>query len=154
MSDVPSNEGLPNRGETRATGQISYPTNSLIAVLDTPEQVERTVTALTSGGFLASEIQVTAGSTAAHALNASTGRSGILNLAVRIAETFGYANAEMQVRESAERALHDGHFLMTVAAAGDERKDAAARILQANGAHSVAYLGRFTVEHITPPRAD
>jgi hypothetical protein len=43
---------------------------------------------------------------------------------------------------------------MTVAAAGDERKDAAARILQANGAHSVAYLGRFTVEHITPPRAD
>lgn len=154
MSDAPTNEGLPNRGETRATGQIAYPTNNLIAVLDTPEQVERAVTALTSGGFLASEIQVTVGSAAADALSASTGRSGLLNLAVRIAESIGYENAEMQVKESAERALRDGRFVITVAAAGDERKDAAARILEANGAHGVAYLGRFTVEHITPPRAD
>lgn len=154
MSDAPANEGMPDRAETRPSGPIEYPTNNVLAVLDTSTQVASTVEALTGGGFLASEIQVTAGTAAADALGASTGHRGLRSLAVRIAERIGYENAEMKVKQLAEQALRDGHFVLLVAAPGDERKDAAVRILRDNDAHSVTYLGRFTVEKIVPPRAD
>ena len=154
MSDAPTNEGTPDRAEARTSRRVTYPTNHLLAVLDTPEQVASAVSALTSGGFLMSEVEVESGRAAADALGATTGRTGLRHLAVRIQEKIGYVNPEIEVRDAAEQALRDGRFVVLVASEGDERKEVATRILRDNGAHTMAYLGRLTVEMIVPPRAD
>jgi hypothetical protein len=134
-------------------GPRGYPTHHVLGVIDTHEQAERAVEALTRGGFLESEIHVATGPIAADRVHATTGRAGLANLAIRIAERLGVADDEMETKASYEAALREGHFLLLVAAATDARKERAAQLLREHGAHSVNYMGRFTREEIFPPGA-
>lgn len=132
---------------------VRYPTNHVVGAIDTVEQAERACQALLAGGFLESEVSVVTGQEAANRLHASTGRTGLADLAIRIADRLGLADDEMAVKATYEQALRDGAFLINVAAPSDERKDRAAQILLANGGRSVKHLGRFTIEHIHRERA-
>jgi hypothetical protein len=136
----------------RSIDRKGYPTNHVIGVINTDEEAARAVQALTVGGFLDSEIDVAAGRAAAEAMHARTGRTGLANLAIRIAERLGIADEEMEVKAHYEQALRDGRFLVRVDAPTEARKELAARILQEHGAHSVAYMGRFAIEGLVPPR--
>lgn len=133
---------------------IRYPVNHVLAVLDTQTQAEAAARALTANGFLASEVSVVTGPAAADALHAATGRRGLADLAVRIAERIGVQDDEMEFKSHYEAAMRDGRFVLLVAAATDERKDRAASLLREHGAHSISFHGRFTIEGIDPPRAD
>ena len=136
-----------------APGQpIQYPMNAVVGVLDTHEQLDHAVQTLTAGGFLESELHVAAGPAAADALHATTGRTGLTGLAARIATVIGAADDEMEYKAHHERAIRDGRFVLVVEAKGDARKERASELLQAAGAHSVSYHGRFTIEGIVPPR--
>jgi hypothetical protein len=137
-------------GDTR----VRYPTNSVLGVVDAPAQLERAVAALTSGGFLADEIQVATGAAAADAVHASTGRSGLASLAVRIAERLGIQDDEMEFKAHYEQALRDGRFVVMVSAATEARKERATELLREHGAHAVSFHGRFTIEGLVPPRGD
>jgi hypothetical protein len=130
-----------------------YPLNSVVAVLNTAEAAARTVDALTAGGFLDSEIHVAAGQAQADAMHARTGRTGLANLAIRIAERLGISDDEMEWKARYEQALRDGRVVLFVEAASELRKDRAAQILREHGAHSVNFMGRFSRTEIVPPEA-
>ena len=136
-----------------SAGPEGYPTNHVLGVVNSEEEAARTVEALTSGGFLDSEVHVAAGQAAADALHARTGRMGVGNLMIRIAERLGVADDEMEVKARYEQALRDGHFLLLVEAPTEARKERATRILGAHGAHSVNYMGRFSRTALIPPEA-
>ena len=137
----------PASTERSAEG-IEYPRNHLVAIVDTSEQIRPLVEALTSGGFLESEVNVGAGGELADAVGSTTGRKGWADLAMRFAGQLGLPNDEMIVKDRYEQALREGRSVVTVLAPSDERKNAAARILAEHGAHFINYLGRFSIELI------
>jgi hypothetical protein len=132
----------------------AYPMNQVVGVLDTEPQLVAAVKALTGGGFLASEINVATGPAAADHLRATTGREGLADLVIRVAEALGAMHEEMRVKARYEAALRANHFVIGVLAPTDERKRLAARMLREHGAHDVNYMSRFTIERLVPPRAD
>jgi hypothetical protein len=132
----------------RSSQPIRYPINHVLAVIDEPGQLRSALAALESGGFLESELGVRCGEAMADAVAATSGRTGWSDLAMRFSDWIGLANDEMEVKNRYEAALRDGHFVVSVAAGTDERKDVAARILREHGAHFVNFLGRFTMEMI------
>jgi hypothetical protein len=141
----------PQRDQAReatgpATDSTRYPTDHVVGILDTADQVRTAYTALTSSGFLESEVTVSSGRASAEALNANTGRTGLAHLAVRIAEQLGVANDEMAVKKRYEEALRGGQFVVAVLTPTEERRELAASILRDQNAHSVNFLGPFTIE--------
>jgi hypothetical protein len=133
--------------------RTGYPTHHVLGVITTRERATGAIRALTAGGFLDSEIHVVSGSDEAEAMHARTGRTGLADLAIRVAQKLGVADDEMEVKARYEQSLRDGHFLLLVSAPTDARKDRAAEILRQHGAHSINYMGRFTREELSPPDA-
>lgn len=130
---------------------VSYPINHVVGVVDTVEQVAALLPDLKAGGFADSDIRVHCGKDRAAALESSTGRRGLANLAIRIAEMAGLKNIEMERKEFYERAMREGRFVVLVAAPTDEHKDRASEALARHRAHAVSFLGRFTIESIVRP---
>jgi len=137
---------------TTSTGQsaepIRYPENHVVGIVDAPEQLDAVATALRGAGFRDSEIDVACGPAAADELAATTGRSGLAHVAIRIAERLGVSDDEMEVKHRYEQALRDGQLVVSVVAPTAERKTLAAQILRDNGGHFVNFLGRFTIESL------
>jgi hypothetical protein len=123
-----------------------YPEGCVIGIIDTVDQLEAAVEALTSGGFLRSEIEVLYGEAAADRLDATTGRTGLAGLAMRLVAALGMPDDEMIMKADYEQALRDGHFLVLVLVPTEERKNRAARLLEEHGGHFVNFLGRFMIE--------
>jgi hypothetical protein len=146
MSSVPTDH------EADAGEPIRYPTNHVVGVVDTIAQVDALMPDLIGAGFADADVQVHSGAAQAEALDESTGRSGIANLAIRIAEKLGIENIEMERKELYEQAMRDGKFVVLVAAPDDEHKDRAAATLEKHGAHTVSFHGRFTIEGLVPPQ--
>lgn len=132
--------------DARPANEVRYPTNHVLAIVGTPEQLASIVDALTGNGFLESEVGVGCGREAAERLRVATGRTGLAGLAIRLAERLGVANDEMMVKERYEQALRDGQYVVSVHTPTDERKQLAARILEEHGASFVNFLGRFSIE--------
>ncbi|HEX3158501.1 MAG TPA: hypothetical protein VHQ45_08280 [Gemmatimonadaceae bacterium] len=147
--DAPAASGAQNV-EHEISG---YPVNHIAAVIDTHDRAMSAVEALKADAFPTTGIHVLAGADAAAALDATSGRTGLAGLAVRIAERLGVENDEMMLKEWYEQQLRDGHYLLLVDAEDDARKERASQILIAHGAHGVSYLGRLTMEKIVPRAA-
>lgn len=152
MMGAPEPHDATTQPTAKSHEPIRYPTNHLLAVVDTREQAMAVITALTSGGFLESEIQFGTGEANADELDASTGRTGLANILIRIAERIGLTDEEMETKDRYEQAMRDNRYLVSVAAATDERKDRAAQILREHGAHTMAYFGKHTIEHMSAPK--
>jgi hypothetical protein len=131
-----------------------YPVNHVVGVLDSPADASAAAGALAAGGFLSSEIHVACGSDAAAALRATTGRTGIVDAAIRIARRLGLADDEMEVKATYEKALADGRFVLIVDAPTETRKELATRLLSEHNAHAVAFLGRYSIEKLVPPNRE
>jgi hypothetical protein len=127
---------------------LHYPTNHVVAIVDTPERATAALTALAGGGFSGSEVVVGCGREVADALDATSGRTGLANLAIRVAERLGTPFEETEVKERYEEALRDGKIVLSVLAPDGERKERAAELLAEHGAHFINYLGRFSIETI------
>lgn len=123
-----------------------YPEGRVVGIVDTVEQLESAVAALTSNGFLRSEIEVLYGEGAADRLDATTGRTGLADLVMRLVAALGMPDDETMMKADYEQALRDGRFLVLVLALTEERKNLAARLLAEHGGHFVNFLGRFTIE--------
>jgi hypothetical protein len=130
---------------------IRYPTNHVLAILDSRGLTTAAVTALEAGGFLDSEIQVGTGAAAADELEATTGRRGLASMLIRLAERIGATDEEMETKNRYEQAMREHRFVLAVAAPTAERKEEATRILREHGAHTMAFFGRHTIEYIVPP---
>lgn len=128
---------------------VEYPVDYLLSVMDTPAQVKCAIDALT-GPFLESEIGVSCGQAAAQRLRESTGRTGLLDKIMRVGQSLGLTNDEMEVKGAYEKALRDGHVVVRVHAPTDDRKELAVRTLRDCGGHFINYFGKFTRERIAP----
>ena len=106
--------------------------------------------ALTSGGFLESEVTLTAGVERAELLRASSGRSGIIGRVLRVVDRLG-AGDEMDTRHRYEQALRDGQLNVLVLAPTEERKRLAAEVLRQNGRQDINFFGRLAVEQLAWP---
>lgn len=151
MASAPGDHHAAQHHEHKSAETIRYPTNHVIGVVDTQAQLASAAGALASGGFMTSEIRVHCGVESADALKASTGRTGLAGLAIRIAERIGVDNIEMEFKSSYEQAMRDGQFVVLVAAATAERKDRAMQLLTEHGAHTVTFHGRYSIEGDLPP---
>jgi hypothetical protein len=151
MTEAPDHHDGTAESQRAAHEPIRYPSDHLLAVLDRRDQVTTAVEALTAGGFLESEIQFGSGAANADDLGATTGRSGLVGLVTRLAERLDMANEEMESKNRYEQAMRENRFVVSVAAATDDRKDRAAQILREHGAHTIAFFGKHTIEYITPP---
>ena len=127
---------------------MRYPTNHLLGVVDTREETTALDSALTTGGFFASEIEIRSGVQDADELRASTGRAGLAGLLLRVAERIGAADEELETKHRYEQAMRDGRFVVVVAAPTNERKERATRIFRAHGAYTIVFLGKHTIEYI------
>jgi hypothetical protein len=130
---------------------VRYPENNVVAVIDTLDELTELVETLTGGGFLKSEIQELHGQAAAEKLQASTGRTGLAGLAMRLIASIGLPNDETAMKNRYAQALADGRILVLVEASTDERKELAAKLLREHGGKFVNFLGRYTIEPMHPP---
>lgn len=146
MTEPRTDRDTTPESSERPTQAFQYPVNHVVGIIETPAQLESAVAALETGGFLASEIAVGTGQATGDALDASTGRTGLAHLAIRVAEHLGISNDEMDMKDRYEQALRDGQFVIAILAPSDARKELAAQMLRAHGAHFVNFLGRFTIE--------
>ena len=152
MTERSSERTSSPHGDAPTTGELQYPSDHVLGVLDEAAQLTATTQALRGGGFTESEVSVMCGRAQADRLGESTGRGGLAGLAIRIAERLGIENDEMKLKTRYEDAMRDGHFVVAVAAATDERKSRAAELLREHGAHTVASFGRFTITGVVPPK--
>jgi len=138
----------PRNHATDTRPDDPYPEGRVIGIVDTVDQLQPAIEALLNTGFLRSEIEVLYGEAAAERLEASTGRTGLADLAMRLVAALGMPDDETIMKADYEQALRDGHFLVLILALTDERKNLAARLLEEHGGHFVNFLGRFTIESL------
>ena len=127
---------------------IRYPRQNVVAIIDTPQQVEDAVNELTAGGFLESEIGIGSGADLADRMRETTGRSGFTAMAMRFSEALGVPNDESEMKGEYEQAMRNGRFVVAVLAPTSERKQRALDILSSHGAHDAVYFGRFLIEKL------
>ena len=151
MTGAPDHHDARTESSESGREPVRYPTNHVLAVLDSRGVTSAAVSALESGGFLGSEIQVGTGAAAADELDATTGRRGLADMLIRLAERIGATDEEMETKNRYEQAMRENRFVLAVAAPTPERKEQATRILREHGAHTVAFFGKHTIEHIVPP---
>ena len=111
------------------------------------------VQALTEDRFAEADVLVTSGPAAADAMHATTGRRGLMNAVLRVAERLGVADEEMELKARYEQALKDGRFVVAVPAPTDDRERRAAHLLRKEGGRGVRFMGRFSIHGIVPPLA-
>jgi hypothetical protein len=128
---------------------VQYPTNHVLAILDTQAQTARAVDALVHGGFLESEVDLTRGNEEADRLAGATGRRGLQNWFIRLTGSVGLKNAETEMKEQYEQALRQGHAVIAVLAPTEERKEHAAQIIKGCGGRFINFFGQLNVERIT-----
>ena len=141
---------LTAMSNTQSPEKIRYPENRLLGILDTTQQVTKAVSALRSGGFFESEIEIVCGKEAGERLRATTGRDGLMNVAMRIVSSLGMPDDETQMKDRYADALVAGRFLVMVKIATDDRKAEATRILKTNGGQFINFLGKFVIESMAP----
>ena len=130
----------------RPAEPIQYPTNHVVAVVDTPEQLASALAALKRAGFPESEVVVGCGEAMADALHASSGRSGVPGLVIRIAQRLGAAMEETELKDRYEEALRDDKIVVSVQVPDGERRERVADLLAEHGARSIHFFGRFLIQ--------
>jgi hypothetical protein len=129
---------------------VQYPTNYVIAVLETEAQSSCAVDALVHGGFLESEIQFGRGVEAADRIGASTGRQGFSDWFIRLFDAVGLKNTEIETKDQYEQALRDGHTVVAVLAPTEQRKELAAQMLRDCGGQFINFFGSLALERMRP----
>ncbi len=152
MSDPRMDSVNDRRIRSRDEQAVQYPENRMLAILDDRDSLREAIDALTSGGFLTSEIEILHGAAAAKKLQEETGRTGIAHLAMRFVEAIGLPNDELALRSHYADALADGRFLVSVSAPSETRQRVAAQLLREHGGEDVRFFSRYTIK--SPERAD
>jgi len=148
VSDLESRQNSTESAAGDETSRIEYPTNHVLAVLDTSDQVDCAVDALANSAFLESEIELNRGAEFADRLGSATGRRGLSDWFIRLFQSVGLKNAETELKDHYEQALRDGHAIIAVLTPTDERKDLAVQLLRDCGARFINYFGRLNIERI------
>lgn len=146
MSEPRTNPEAASRPAERRDEPMVYPENTVVGIIDDVDRLHQAISALTSGGFLASEIDVLHGEAAAQSLSESTGRTGLAGLAMRLVKSIGIPDDETAMKDRYADALEEGRYMVVVQAPTEERRELAAQLLHEHGGRFVNFLGRFTIQ--------
>jgi hypothetical protein len=119
-------------------GLLKAPEDSVVALLDGPDQAEAAIEELAGEGFERDRIYVLCGPKGAERLDVSGRHHGLRGRIYRLIEWMG---DEKDLLLRSRDHLAAGGLVMTVPA-DEERKAAAARILGSHGGHGMAHFGR------------
>jgi len=144
----PANEHNADLPEGRDAGEGKlFPYNTVVGVVDEPEQLESLVNALAAEGFSEGEFHVLCGEASILRIDAEGKRKGLLSRVFRIVDHLG---PEHDHTAQHVRALENGQFVVIVDAQDKATKLRARDALAANSAHFVNYYSRWTVEKLAP----
>lgn len=127
-------------------GLLKTPENSVVALLDGPDEAAAAIEELTAAGFDRDGISVLCGPAGAERLDVSGRHHGLRGRVYRLIESIG---DEKGLLFRADRHLKAGGLVMSVPA-HDDNKATVARILGAHGAHGMAHFGKGHFEPLGP----
>jgi hypothetical protein len=123
---------------------LRYPTDKLLGVVNTPEELQATVLELNAAGFGEREISMLCGKQGADRLDITGKDHGAFARVYRLIEKLGgYKN----LTDYQQQLLH-GHFLLAIAAANKKKKQQALKALQSHGGHEINFFGKLAIERL------
>ena len=125
---------------------LHYPTDKLLGVINTPEELRATIVDLNAHGFREGEISVLCGKAGAERLDVTGKDHGVLARFYRFVEKAG--DVESKDLTAYQQELLHGHFLLAIAAANKSKRQQALRTLQAHGGHEINFFGKLTIEQL------
>lgn len=133
---------MPSRPRRRFIG---YPTDSLMAVLPTPEGAANAAAALRAVGIPDRDISILRGEEGADRLDGTGSVNGVI---ARLRRLVSFTLMDQLVDMAIyEQAVREGQAVVMVKARGD-RKAAAMRVLRDHSGHFINYYGRFATEEV------
>lgn len=126
--------------------EASYPTDSVVGVIDGPEELQAALTALQDASFDMEKIETLCGEAGIDRLDRTGEGHG---LAARLLRLVQYLGEEQTHLQQHEQELNAGHFLIVVPVGkGTSMKGQAKDILRSHGGHSLHNYGRFAIEDL------
>ncbi len=128
----------------KESGELTYPDNSLIGIIDTYADARAALKALGTAGFPEDEIGILCGKEGAKIIDADGSQEGVLGKIARVIREFG--DVDNPHKEAHEKALREGHFLVAVRAEEEEKRKQALEILKSHGAHFINFYSPWVIE--------
>jgi hypothetical protein len=126
--------------------QLSYPTDKLVAIIDTMPDAEQARQELLEAGFAFDAIGVQHGTRAAeHAVHYTD-----FDPFPHLARLLHVHSIEHEQAVVYEQALRQGQSVIAVHAPKAEARQRALGILEAHNAHSITFYGKWTIETLKP----
>ena len=157
MRQEPEERGFENhdrmkpsaeRGASAETeGNRLFPYQTVVGVVDDPDELEAAVRALLSNGFDEAEVHVLCGARGIEQIDAKGERKGLLARLFRIVDALG-EEREHTARHVKE--LESGHFLIVVDAHDETSKTRARDALATHGGHFINFYSRWSTEDLAP----
>jgi hypothetical protein len=132
----------------KESGELTYPDNSLIAIIDTYAEARAALKELTAAGFPEDEVGILCGQEGAKEIDADGREHGVLGKIARIIREFG--DVDNPHKERHEQALREGHFLVAVRAEEEEKRKQALEILKSHGGHFINFYSPWIIEGLEP----
>jgi hypothetical protein len=126
---------------------LRYPTRKVVGVVDTAEQLERILAALSERGIDRKEIMVFAGEEGIQSIDPAGRYHGLLGRLTRVIQVIG---EELEHMRRYEEELRAGHYVVVVSVDEDRKKEAAREVLESHGGHFVDYYGPLVIHHLVP----
>jgi hypothetical protein len=126
--------------------RLSYPTDKLVAIIDTLPEAEYARYELLAAGFAAHAIAVQNGTHAA----GRTVHYTDLDPFPHLARLLHVHSLEHEQALAYEQALRQGQSVIAVHAPRAKDRERALGILEAHNAHSITFYGKWTIETLKP----
>jgi hypothetical protein len=124
---------------------LSFPDDTIVGILDEPDQAADAVEALIKDGVPEDDISVLCGKAGARRLDPQAKRHGLIGEIQRVVQHFGDQEAYHVRRQATE--LENGNFLVA-APCEEEERDRIANILRAHGGRFINHYGTWTVTRL------
>jgi hypothetical protein len=128
-------------------GFRAYPTNRVVAILDSPQAAESARGDLVAAGVPADTIEFACGQEGLKTIDFSGQSSGVIARMIRAIQQIGEL-AEYWKRY--EKALQDGKCLLAVDADEDSVRKLAHEKIKARGGRYINYFGKLGLEKLEP----
>ncbi|HIG89128.1 hypothetical protein [Candidatus Thioglobus sp.] len=125
----------------------TYPTNRIVAIIDTKMEADEACCDLINAGFDDSQIDESVGSEGLKFLDPDGRNHGFLTKVVRTWQRVAQGE-ELAYLKRIKTSLKEGHVVLSVPALTDVARNKVTEILQSHRAENIRFYGRFHVEHL------
>ena len=125
----------------------TYPTNRIVAIIDTKMEADEVCCELMDAGFKNSQIDESFGEDGLKFLDPDGCHHGLMTKLIR-AWQFAAQGQESKYLNRVKKHLKDGHAIISVPALSEKAKNKAAKILRTHNAVEIRFYGRFHVEYL------